>query len=209
MCTLFIHGHRFTFKHLCWRLITKILRNGPKAHFPFNPYHLHHSRFHCSSSRSHFRSTHSTCPLPGARRDRGATIGYRSSSDRSTTCYYGSGTSVQTRTHGVLTTCSERPCIGRFVQHQNSGVILSSSVVSSDSSVSAPANGSPYFSASSRCGFRGAPLLSAWTSHSTDYQRQICWGVGPSVLCFSMDRPRSPVDEVPFWARGYHYLKVA
>jgi hypothetical protein len=33
--TLFIHGHRFTFKHLCWHLITKILRNGPKAHFPF------------------------------------------------------------------------------------------------------------------------------------------------------------------------------
>jgi hypothetical protein len=34
--TLFTHGHRFTFKHLCWHLITKILRNGPKAHFPFN-----------------------------------------------------------------------------------------------------------------------------------------------------------------------------
>jgi hypothetical protein len=33
---LFIHGHRFTFKHLCWHLITKILRNGPKAHFPFS-----------------------------------------------------------------------------------------------------------------------------------------------------------------------------
>jgi hypothetical protein len=33
---LFIHGHRFTFKHLCWHSITKILRNGPKAHFPFN-----------------------------------------------------------------------------------------------------------------------------------------------------------------------------
>jgi hypothetical protein len=36
ICTLFIHGHRFTFKHLCWHSITKILRNGPKAHFPFN-----------------------------------------------------------------------------------------------------------------------------------------------------------------------------
>jgi hypothetical protein len=34
-CTLFIHGHRFTLKHLCWHSITKILRNGPKAHFPF------------------------------------------------------------------------------------------------------------------------------------------------------------------------------
>jgi hypothetical protein len=33
---LFIHGHRFTFKHLCWHSITKILRNGPRAHFPFN-----------------------------------------------------------------------------------------------------------------------------------------------------------------------------
>jgi hypothetical protein len=35
ICTLFIHGHKFTFKHLCWHSITKILRNGPGAHFPF------------------------------------------------------------------------------------------------------------------------------------------------------------------------------
>jgi hypothetical protein len=35
ICTLFIHGHKFTFKHLCWHSITKILRNGPRAHFPF------------------------------------------------------------------------------------------------------------------------------------------------------------------------------
>jgi hypothetical protein len=35
ICTLFIHGHRFTFKHLCLHSITKILRNGPRAHFPF------------------------------------------------------------------------------------------------------------------------------------------------------------------------------
>jgi hypothetical protein len=33
---LFIHGHRFTFKHLCLQSITKILRNGPRAHFPFS-----------------------------------------------------------------------------------------------------------------------------------------------------------------------------
>jgi hypothetical protein len=33
---LSIHGHRFTFKHLCWHSITKILRNGPRAHFPFS-----------------------------------------------------------------------------------------------------------------------------------------------------------------------------
>jgi hypothetical protein len=33
---LFNHGHIFTFKHLCLHSITKILRNGPKAHFPFN-----------------------------------------------------------------------------------------------------------------------------------------------------------------------------
>jgi hypothetical protein len=33
--TLFKHGHIFTFKHLCLHSITKILRNGPKAHFPF------------------------------------------------------------------------------------------------------------------------------------------------------------------------------
>jgi hypothetical protein len=36
ICTLSIHGYRFTFKHLCWHSITKILRNGPRAHFPFN-----------------------------------------------------------------------------------------------------------------------------------------------------------------------------
>jgi hypothetical protein len=43
-CTLSIHKHEFTFKHLCWHSITKILRNGPRAHFPFNGlldfYHL-------------------------------------------------------------------------------------------------------------------------------------------------------------------------
>jgi hypothetical protein len=33
---LSIHGHRFTFKYLCWHAITKILRNGPRAHFPFS-----------------------------------------------------------------------------------------------------------------------------------------------------------------------------
>jgi hypothetical protein len=36
ICTLFIHGHRFTFKHLWLHSITKILRNGPRAHFPFS-----------------------------------------------------------------------------------------------------------------------------------------------------------------------------
>jgi hypothetical protein len=36
ICTLSIHGYRFTFKHLCWHSITKILRNGPRAHFPFS-----------------------------------------------------------------------------------------------------------------------------------------------------------------------------
>jgi hypothetical protein len=35
-CTLSIHKHEFTFKHLCWHSITKILRNGPRAHFPFS-----------------------------------------------------------------------------------------------------------------------------------------------------------------------------
>jgi hypothetical protein len=35
ICTLLIHGHKFTFKHLCWHSITKILRNGPRAHFLF------------------------------------------------------------------------------------------------------------------------------------------------------------------------------
>jgi hypothetical protein len=37
ICTLSIHKHDFTFKHLCWHSITKILRNGPRAHFPFSP----------------------------------------------------------------------------------------------------------------------------------------------------------------------------
>jgi hypothetical protein len=27
--------HSFTLNHLCWHLVTKILRNGPRAHFPF------------------------------------------------------------------------------------------------------------------------------------------------------------------------------
>jgi hypothetical protein len=36
ICTLSIHEHKFTFKHLCWHSITKILRNGPRAHFPFS-----------------------------------------------------------------------------------------------------------------------------------------------------------------------------
>jgi hypothetical protein len=36
---LFIHGHKFTFKHLGWHLITKIPRNGPRAHFPFSLLH--------------------------------------------------------------------------------------------------------------------------------------------------------------------------
>jgi hypothetical protein len=35
ICTLFNHEHIFTFKHLCLHSITKILRNGPRAHFPF------------------------------------------------------------------------------------------------------------------------------------------------------------------------------
>jgi hypothetical protein len=32
---LFIHEHIFTFRPLCLHSITKILRNGPRAHFPF------------------------------------------------------------------------------------------------------------------------------------------------------------------------------
>jgi hypothetical protein len=34
---LFIHVHKFTFRPLCLHSITKILRNGPRAHFPFMP----------------------------------------------------------------------------------------------------------------------------------------------------------------------------
>jgi hypothetical protein len=33
---LSIIWHRLTHDHLCWHSITKILRNGPRAHFPFN-----------------------------------------------------------------------------------------------------------------------------------------------------------------------------
>jgi hypothetical protein len=36
ICTLSTTLHRSTQKHLRWHLITKILRNGPRAHFPFN-----------------------------------------------------------------------------------------------------------------------------------------------------------------------------
>jgi hypothetical protein len=36
ICTLSTTLHRLAQKHLCWHLITKILRNGPRAHFPFN-----------------------------------------------------------------------------------------------------------------------------------------------------------------------------
>jgi hypothetical protein len=36
--TLSIIWHRLTHDHLCWHSITKILRNGPRAHFPFNVY---------------------------------------------------------------------------------------------------------------------------------------------------------------------------
>jgi hypothetical protein len=39
---LSIHEHKFTFKHLCWHSITKILRNGPRAHFPFKNEDLHY-----------------------------------------------------------------------------------------------------------------------------------------------------------------------
>jgi hypothetical protein len=35
ICTLSTPLHRLTQKHLCWHPITKILRNGPRAHFPF------------------------------------------------------------------------------------------------------------------------------------------------------------------------------
>jgi hypothetical protein len=34
--TLSIIWHSLTHDHLCWHSITKILRNGPRAHFPFN-----------------------------------------------------------------------------------------------------------------------------------------------------------------------------
>jgi hypothetical protein len=37
ICTLSTILHRSTQKHLRWHSITKILRNGPKAHFPFTP----------------------------------------------------------------------------------------------------------------------------------------------------------------------------
>jgi hypothetical protein len=36
ICTLSTTLHRSTQKHLHWHSITKILRNGPRAHFPFS-----------------------------------------------------------------------------------------------------------------------------------------------------------------------------
>jgi hypothetical protein len=35
ICTLSTTLHRLTQEHLRWHSITKILRNGPRAHFPF------------------------------------------------------------------------------------------------------------------------------------------------------------------------------
>jgi hypothetical protein len=48
---LIILGHIFTFKHLCLHSITKILRNGPKAHFPFTRSLFAHDLF-CALSLS-------------------------------------------------------------------------------------------------------------------------------------------------------------
>jgi hypothetical protein len=36
ICTMSTTFHRLAQKHLRWHSITKILRNGPRAHFPFN-----------------------------------------------------------------------------------------------------------------------------------------------------------------------------
>jgi hypothetical protein len=36
ICTLSTTLHRSTQKHWRWHSITKLLRNGPRAHFPFN-----------------------------------------------------------------------------------------------------------------------------------------------------------------------------
>jgi hypothetical protein len=57
---LSIHKHDFTFKHLCWHSITKILRNGPRAHFPFNLPHLH--------TRNSKTSTTPTTPKPQSKK---------------------------------------------------------------------------------------------------------------------------------------------
>jgi hypothetical protein len=62
---LSIHGHIFTFWHLCLHLITKILRNGPRAHFPFKGYPSEHraatSRFMQEAS-VHTGRTRNTAP---------------------------------------------------------------------------------------------------------------------------------------------------
>jgi hypothetical protein len=46
---LIILGHIFTFKHLCLHSITKILRNGPKAHFPFTYAEFSYNNSHHAS----------------------------------------------------------------------------------------------------------------------------------------------------------------
>jgi hypothetical protein len=52
ICTLSTTLHRLTQKHLCWHSITKILRNGPRAHFPFNhDSGAHRSRLDARSGR--------------------------------------------------------------------------------------------------------------------------------------------------------------
>jgi hypothetical protein len=81
-CTLSIHKHEFIFKHLCWHSITKILRNGPRAHFPFTPYlRPQPSRAESSPTRSKVlpyaagAGSHTSCKPTQSRRSQTATRG--------------------------------------------------------------------------------------------------------------------------------------
>jgi hypothetical protein len=71
ICTLFTHEHNFTFKPLCLHSITKILRNGPRAHFPFNKirrvhtkktHSTHHAFIYKNEASSSRHSTHVKMP---------------------------------------------------------------------------------------------------------------------------------------------------
>jgi hypothetical protein len=52
ICTLSTTLHRSTQKHLRWHSITKILRNGPRAHFPFSYPESKIRRIHSRKSHS-------------------------------------------------------------------------------------------------------------------------------------------------------------
>jgi hypothetical protein len=62
ICTLSTTLHRLTQKHLCWHSITKILRNGPRAHFPFRRPNLASVGW-CTGQSGAPPDSHCRCPM--------------------------------------------------------------------------------------------------------------------------------------------------